>query len=135
MACLCQCTHIYFALKKMKANVYIKSSHTVAAMIHSLNHFPSKWKIRMVFRSSYRFRVKNSEWSKTAEAQESGLRTYHTGFWKQKCHITLNYLFHPFSGQSVCFSSPSATFSHFPIANQRWESAHHKEDFFFNSTE
>ena len=152
VACFCQCTHIYFALKEMKANVYRKSSHTVAAVIHSLNgiwtslvaqrvkHLPtmqetrvrflggedplekemathsstlawkipwteepgglqsmglqrvrhdwasfpsiSKWKIRMVFCPSYRFSVKNSEWSKTAEAQESGLRTYHIGFWK-----------------------------------------------------
>ena len=37
VACFCQCTHIYFALKEMKANVYRKSSHTVAAVIHSLN--------------------------------------------------------------------------------------------------
>ena len=43
VACFCEYTHIYFALKEMKANVYRKSSHTVAAVIHSLNHFPSKW--------------------------------------------------------------------------------------------
>lgn len=49
------------ALKEMKANVYGKSFHTDTTVVHSSNHFPSKWKIRQLFCSSYRFRAKDSE--------------------------------------------------------------------------
>lgn len=135
MASFCQCTHIYFALKEMKANVYRKSPHTVAAVICSLNHFlPLNGRSGWYSAPSYRFRVKNSE---DPRLQKHKNQVSVTSLWQasgsKKSHHPISS-FHPFVVSQFVFLLPSATFSHFPMATKRWESAHYMR-FLFNRIE
>lgn len=101
------------ALKEMKANVYGKSFHTDTTVVHSSNHFPSKWKIRQLSAPHIDsgLRTQSDPRLQKPKSQVLGLTIQVSGSNK----VTSPFITCFIHFQVSCFSSAYTTFSHFPV--------------------
>lgn len=116
--------------ERAKVHVHWKSYRAEAAMVHSPKHFPSKRKIRKLFRPQYRLRAQDSKWSKAPQpkGQVSGPTTQISQ--SNKATSLLIICFMHFQVSHFVFLLHVLLFLTFQWQLKRCESTYYKDDFY-----